>query len=857
MTKTNDEIFDSAIKFIENNKFKHSGLSNIYVIRKTDIDGKLIGEYYGRNLMTDYGMTRYFVNNDSFPSNVYIGNGSGSFNNTNNTLLSAIITEPAKISDNNISYSYPLYYDDISGIVTCICKYKTCYFDYNISGISDPVTISEYGIGTAYNALWTHSWVYDTLGSKTTVTKKPNERLTITIFMCLSYQESLITSGWENGRYTVITTMNQFFNKMNESSILTYARNGETVNRGINRTKSAYMNNEITLYTNLNSFFVTNTSDSQGYVDGFSQYTEGFNTLEAQTIDIPESFERIVRSHVFGDIYNIADQFGAKIDNSNLPFTQADITSVSLYNYKTGEWDIEEDFYNYPNYRYTETMAFTNLSTPIWYTNNNTIQKMYVYQNMYSDNPIIKIAGNVSTVYATDKYWDTSSWVHISDYTNIPESVRTAKYWITNSNTVGIIPTRLNDKFHIIPSGDDVKNINIGNYVTGYIMCENPEYEWIAWNSYVYFFKYNKRIEIPNWVSSYKYDRIITTWDKYLLTTKRIDSSNKYFVCDTSIVNASTTELQGNLYPCNYDPISNAFTSTDTGIFVSSNYNSKCDIIDVKNGVVYNDVDAYRTACIWGTDRVARLIKDSNEIIIEECTAEGRSTIKSIPFNLDFTNLVLFGHTNHLYIINTQTSTLYHINIDNGEISTDNHEAGWFYEYNFSTYKFTMVDDIIVIYSSMADRISRIYYIDLRNPNSIKSLEGWSSNTYSSGLKCKLKQVKENALLLLVSFISSIGGYDSDVYEYAIDFGRFIREGLVNWRYVRTDDSGSLMTYGDYVIWNGNKKIPIEYFLYHKIIGTTKTISTVNNSKQISNKQWSITMTNVPRYNGLPPGNIQ
>ena len=96
-----DKLYERAMTFAKNKTSKEgssAGISNLYVLQKIDKDGNVTGEYYGMNMMTDYGMNQYFLQNATFPTNIYIGNGTGSFNHTTNALLSAVTTTASTLS---------------------------------------------------------------------------------------------------------------------------------------------------------------------------------------------------------------------------------------------------------------------------------------------------------------------------------------------------------------------------------------------------------------------------------------------------------------------------------------------------------------------------------------------------------------------------------------------------------------------------------------------------------------------------------------------------------------------------------------------------------------------------------------
>ena len=173
-------MFNRAMEFAKNHR-PSGGLSNLYVARTIDRDGNVTSETYGMNTMTDLGFEKFFTNEDSFPRKLFIGQGSTqgvSFLQTH-VLIDPITSESDSESLRNttIDYGYPMYYYPIpgdaagNGLVTCVCKFQVSTFDYNITNISQAITITEYGIGSDYENLWTHSWVYDITGHKARITK--------------------------------------------------------------------------------------------------------------------------------------------------------------------------------------------------------------------------------------------------------------------------------------------------------------------------------------------------------------------------------------------------------------------------------------------------------------------------------------------------------------------------------------------------------------------------------------------------------------------------------------------------------------------------------------------------------------
>lgn len=158
---------NNLYKFMDNMNMNTGHVSNVYVARLYSPNGD-VKEYYGMNLLTDLGFNQFF-NTDSninFASDLYVGDGTGSFDKTSSQLMSALFDGAAASTvDSSILYNYPLYYargdQNDNGRITTVTRYKMFRYNENIENVLSDVVISEYGVGTAWNALWTHSYVYD------------------------------------------------------------------------------------------------------------------------------------------------------------------------------------------------------------------------------------------------------------------------------------------------------------------------------------------------------------------------------------------------------------------------------------------------------------------------------------------------------------------------------------------------------------------------------------------------------------------------------------------------------------------------------------------------------------------------
>lgn len=855
-SNTDDAMFQRAMEFAKNKK-PSGGLSNIYVIQKQDINGNVIDEFYGMNLMTDYGMEQYFVNTNkpAFPKSLYIGNGSGSFNHTTNTLLSPIITTSATVKNNTIDYSYPLYYDTDSKLITCVCKYLEAYFDYNITGITDSISVTEYGLGTAYNALWTHSWVYDKTGAKTYITKDVNERLTFTVFMCMSYYESLITDGYKNGVYTVITTMRQFFeDRMWENSVRTYKRYNTGTDRTVTRNSSGFMSNEISRITNISPFVLYNeNTKNEGYIDGFCKWTNGFMVLEPQTLETPVPVDIRIFAKDVSKSEGFSDRFG---DIDGVPFTQIDVTSSSMFNYKTGEFDNEDEFYNDASHWYSETPMQTYFATPIYYTNNNTKMLMYVYQNVRTDDPIIALNNlDLTAVYATDKYWDVSTWKLVTDFGNISEECRNARYWITPSNTAPLNPIRQSGHFRIIPRCGEIQQLAWTSPRSIYATCDNYEYGWYMKNNTVYVPSETKTYTIG---SSGNTANDMMTYDKWLVV---YNSGSSYIVSDMS--DLSTGPISTTMTP----PFTNSTnllescyrTESKTGIICLQSLSvDEATIVDLRgDSVTQTLINSKLAVCVGGTKYIAYIPDDEEtKLCIYDVDTNTNVSEFNVLTEIAGTVSLMIAHRDYVWITDGSNYT-YMIDIRDGSMTECTNTVP--VNSGLNVYKITSVDDVLVFYGYNDLRISDICYIEYDKPLIVGNLSEFEEDTGNYDryrVNVDIRYVEDNTLVLTLSrgysWSSNYGSYNT-----IIDFGRYLKTGSVSkiWEY--STSIPNWIPYGEFTIKNDNNMIPTAQFMEHRITGSTNTISTINGIKNIRGKMWTTVITNLQIFEGLPPGVVQ
>lgn len=873
------------MEFANNFKDKHPGMSNIYVVKSIDKDGNVTDEHYGMNLLTDNGFKRFFVSGETFPTELYIGRGSSTFDVTSSSLVEVcpnthnsssgdnMAPQSYTVSNSTIDYAYPMYYDSASTLATVVCRYMISYYDYNISGITEDFAVSEYGIGTSYSNLWTHSWVYDIHGNQTYLTKKVNERLEFTVYMCMSYYTSLITDGYANNRFTLITTMQGFFaERMYENAIYTYKRYNVGYSRGFSNTTSGIEDGKITRTTNINDITMYSTPSSatsnshddarpSGYIDGFVQWTSGQMTIEPQFLETPESFTTTQICKWNNAVPSgLADRFG---EWDGPAITQADIQSVCMYNYYSGEWDNEETYYNNPDHWYDETPMQTYFSTPIYYKNNNEIIKMYVYPNMRTDDPITGFKDTtLQTIYATDSYWDFSTWERITNFNNIPENLRTKRYYITNTNSLMMTPIRASGDFRIIPTYGDYEVFSWLTSTNGsYTACDNYEYGW---------FKRDNVICVPDKLLTFNVGNsganssATMTYGKWMVV---FNSATSFMtvnmdgvkttgeVPDITTVQPSLT-TQINLLTAGYR------SKSDTGLIcVQSIDGSEALVIDLRGDEVIQYVlQSKMSSCIWGSNRVAYVpADDTTKVRVYDY--DTNTDIREFDIPVDSAAVkFMVAHGDYVWITDGSTYT-YCMEVSTGDIQACTNTL--LISSDLRYVETTAVDDVIIVYKSNDTNVNNACYIKKSDPTNISTLSAfyWNQSYLGAQVTYDLRYIhkstdessnkKYGTLVLLITMLRYCNTVGS--YIQILDFGRYLNSGSYSYNRNCADSTPSITPYGEFYII-GNKKVPIEYKVFHQIKGTTKTITTINKIKNITKKQWNTVITNRPEFLGKPPG---
>ena len=893
-----DEKYERALNFAKNhgNVFKHNGISNLYVLTLTDKDGNIIDEKYGSNLLTDYGISQWMTTSTDFPTTVYIGNGTDNFGVSSNTLVSALTTTGSTVSSSTINYKYPLYYDSITGLVTCTCKFASVYFPATTTGLTEDVRVTEYGLGTAYNLLWTHAWVYDNTGQQSDIVKYVDVQLNIDVYMCLSYNESMILDDWVNSKYKAITTMQQFMsnsNHMKPSNVYTYKRYNQKSPCSITNTVSALTDNNITLTTNVGSITIypesnTTASDKSGYgyMDGFCQYTKGCMFVERHLKPKSIPFDVVAKSvyTAASTNANISSRFGAV--DSTTPFTQADVSAVYLYDHKTHAFDNPESFINDSSTWYTEDLMKCTFEMPLYYKVNNTIETLYLFQNITREDPIVRFNDTgIGVIYACDKYWDSSTWVRISDIDNIPTNLQTKPYYLTNTFSLSLDPIRESTGLKLTPPLGGIIDYDFYTASQGvYRTCDNFEYGWFLRGDICYVPKYGIHFNVTN--EPHDGTSFVFTYGKWMVVlfnntsagvVKAYDMSNLATIptpTEVVIPSATITNIRANMMR-SYN--GNGLLVLQ-GISVAESY--VIDMRDENSVTGTMVVSTARHSCsIWGTTKMAYISHDDiNVLNIYDIDTQAVVNTCEIPTQYTSSTIRdMIGHSNYVWLTGYSNGSIMHMfDITSGVVSTctgysTSVTTNWSSSL-LNSYNMTAVDDCLILYNKSLDCN---IFIKLSNPTNIEnpiSILGLNSSSYeyfryngNFGRIFDLRYINNGKTLACLTSYTPTNNYGTSTYkgifECIFDMGRYLDTGTTTneLTYYYTNNSSNTLNhtgicpFGEFYV-SGTKRIPISHYLPHRIVGKTNTISTVGTIQNITNKQYTTVLTNLPDFRGLRPG---
>lgn len=904
-----DDFPEGLVKFCEAYDKKHGNKKkipsinhNLYLIQTTDIDGNITGEAYGMNLMTDTGFKAIYKNTSSYSNRyIYIGNGSGEPSLSDTTLFSPIITTGTTHqaeSSSDYYYTILIYgmtYDSTNKIASVKKRMYKGYFDYNVSGITEDVEITELGYGTAYNNLHTHALIYDADGNQSSITKRLNDRMTITMFWSISFKPEWITSLYDRGIYTVFDPAIFLQRDSGKITPALYYQPSYADNTSRGSANIFYTDTYNTL---ADCVMTSRFTIGSRFLDGNREYmsnillasgSSGNLSYFVLTHDKMQEPEEIVCDTVFTNSYSstwLTNLFGYSNGNPNysstgmIPATNFDIKSLYMYNHLTKAWDIEETFENNPNYEYIGTTYFY-VGIYMYLPMLNESQTVYVYINTRTDLPINSFGTTGMTLYATDEYWNTEAWTLIDNTSSVPTELQSKRYYVRLDGPGDIKPSRTTVIRHQILTNGTMLSISLEETTIGYKSgyqrdvtyyykpLSNDDRGWISTFQYFVFPDTTDGVVTYPIMSDLGSDIIPSIYYRWNVGDRFIVMRHSSSYCNNTnprYIRIHDLSQCPDVEPTKYDittitSFSNETycTFTENGYLVMQSNDSGVNIAEVlcvfdEDGTFtqYQINDSARCAALNLTDNCVYLVAGDNEYLtfnIFDMRQKSVIDTFSLPVS-GYTLEGLCGWREFVYIRVGLSST-------------------------YSTYVYNTNEKQLTYYPTLNDsnmnfNVGSYYYVCSHSNSECFILKGsiftpdhigdpisiYSGTTYGFTWLGSLKYVNEGRQLLFT------GGMN---YKVVVDVGKVIDEWksqsyIPVYNFPCTDSGtfypyvsgGTGWTVGLYKKYIFMKKqynsplylYPIESFVAHKMTGTTYTIQSYNNPKQVGSKTYEFNITN-------------
>lgn len=797
------------------------------------------------------------------------------------------------------------YITCMARFIQCRLDYNTPDHDVNIAeyGVGENQTSGLWTHSKVYNEAGTVTYIkkklnerldFDIFFCMTYSEKMINDAWTQGIFTVITQMNRLLDNSYKMDVQKVFT-----YRRNN----ITTNRDVQK-----NHTYDGNTGNDALFYTVVSDFDLYNQdSNDQRCFCGFCEYTPGWCVLEKVELPYTETFDIKLNAEALNGIqaYTISNYFGATNTSSQYcPFNKAHIDHVYMFNVvPDGNGDYgytnEVNFINSDDHDYCETAMQTACAVPIYHEQDETFVQFYLHMNTNPTDAITSFTNTtLGTLYATDKYWDR--WTLIPNLQHVPVEHQHDRFWITKSNDQSLDPVRESSRFSYDPSCGMDETVGYStmdqNSVTSFDGSDlfddaNKRYKYFVRRNVVFYPEIKEYYTITNcnengWHKYYGHGKWLL-----IFTNDNGNGNGSYLLTDvinrqTKIVASGFQYLSGEIHDVSY------ITNTGMGIVCIQTYNSdihkrECIAIDLRNmPSIIDDMSAYEhyfsdtsgdaspwvgTLCataIWGTSCVAYIPNDRRELRIYDFDTHTEETY-AIPDGLTGYQFI-YAHSKYVWVTagNSGTNKTYVFNTDTHLWTTCGDRNCSLFASNVQTWwqniMFTCVDDFIMMwrYDTVTEWLRTVYYIRLNNnretfvDNNLNALNR-DTNYFNGAKMCKLRYISceydQNTGERLKGTLALIatGGYhygDSNPQGSIIeivDFGEFIYgENITNYCVSVGNNIWSVIPYGEFIV-QSSRKIPIEYGIRHRLVGTTRSVTALNKIKHISGQRWDTYFTHV------------
>ena len=446
-----DVSSDPVEKFISNhNKNNKFPLRNLYIFKSIDKDGNIKDTKFGVNLITRTGFDVVPIEGSNY--SLYIGDGSGTPSYEDTALFHYL----GNVSDPDTSTTnYLLYYDSDKNLICQYRKIDTFTMDYTFLNTS--FNITEFGL--YYTSLRTHGLILDSSGQPSHITKTLYDKLIVEIrwlyVVSPEVQHRLISSGiygilQPNWRYVNQQVYCHLFSdsyfpydsyshSSDELSTTGYLYN-TTVSKNAQMKRCGNFLRTPRILCERNYEYISNfqVSSNRKSLDSSTNILLSmpiYGDREELVCDYAFSdsgTNEVYFKHLFQSI--IRGGYNSYYGYGIFPVSNFKIESCYMYNCEDHLWNISENFLSCENSEFNDFSLM--YGAYVWMKNPDGISKrVYIYTNNNIDIPIIKFNISGVVLYATDEWWDNTTWILITNMNQLTPSQSNKRYYICETQT--------------------------------------------------------------------------------------------------------------------------------------------------------------------------------------------------------------------------------------------------------------------------------------------------------------------------------------------------------------------------------------------------------------------------------------
>lgn len=424
---------------------------------------------------------------------------------------------------NNSDGRYPeldVYFNN--PFVVAIGRMLTLSTDYNYSNLATDVDIIEIGYtsrneyNSRVNDFTLHARVTDANGNPSFIKKRLNEKLTITVYnaylcpytvMKNGYDKGWVNNNWDlfsaslvflnphalwRNRQNITCYYEKLLSKLNNTFNIgastysawkhyLYGIDGRVIDEYNSHINTVSTNNQILHKSTSPSILLEGQHEFCDHVTGYmfnqaavnvethssSQIlVEQFIQQASEDYDILETNELTIDNYYqweYNDNYNMNHMFGQEYNfeyhRGIYPSAIGELQELKMFNIKTHAFDIDVQYRQYSDFYFcTEwrRSGWAYMTCP-----DGIKRNVCVYINLNPQYAITNFDGSPGTIWATDAWWDVTTWSAIENVQNVEVANSKKRYYIKvqNDSEISLFPRYGTTETAVIPQSAYKHNI--------------------------------------------------------------------------------------------------------------------------------------------------------------------------------------------------------------------------------------------------------------------------------------------------------------------------------------------------------------------------------------------------------------